>query len=100
MSDAEALRRVATAKRVLAAAESTINEPNVYTQIRLLNDLRKDNFFLSPNTWLQRNVVAGAGVNFYMGVEDFGLGCVQDRQREGRIRDVHVCGKPHVRQRA
>ena len=69
--DAEALRRVATAKRVLAAAESTINEPNVYTQIRLLNDLRKDNFFLSPNTWLQRNVVAGAGVNFYMGVEDF-----------------------------
>ena len=37
----------------------------------MLNDLRKDNFFLSPNTWLQRNVVAGAGVNFYMGVEDF-----------------------------
>ena len=53
--DAEALRRVATAKRVLAAAEATIDEPNFFTQIRLLNDLRKDNFFLSPSTWIQRN---------------------------------------------
>ena len=69
--DAESLRRVATAKRVLGAAEATIDEPNFFTQIRLLNDLRKDNFFLSPSTWIQRNVVAGAGVNFYMGVEDF-----------------------------
>jgi len=69
--NAESLRRVATAKRVLAAADSTIDEPNVFTQIRLLNDLRKDNFFLSPSTWISRNVVAGAGVNFYMGVEDF-----------------------------
>jgi hypothetical protein len=58
--DAEALRRVATAKRVLAAAEATIDEPNFFTQIRLLNELRKDNFFLSPNTWIQRNVLAGA----------------------------------------
>ena len=69
--DAEALRRVATSKRVLSSIDSTINEPNVFTQIRLLNDLRKDNFFLSPNTWISRNVVAGAGINLYMGVEDF-----------------------------
>ena len=69
--DAEALRRVATAKRVLTAGDAPINEPNFFTQVRLMNDSRKDNFFLSPSTWISRNVVAGAGVNAYMGVEDF-----------------------------
>ena len=83
--DADALRRVATAKRVLAAAEATIDEPNFFTQIRLLNNLRKDNFFLSPNTWIQRNVVAGAAVNAYMGVEDFASAAF----KTGSVKDAY-----------
>ena len=69
--DAEELRKIARAKRVLATVDGRINELNFFTELRILNDLRKDNFFLSPNSWLTRNVVAGAGVNFYTGVEDF-----------------------------
>ena len=48
-----------------------LNEGNVVAQVRMLNTLRKDNMFLSPSTWTQRNVVAGALVNFSNGMEDF-----------------------------
>ena len=69
--NAEDLRKLATAKRVGVLNDVGINEGNVMTQVRMLNTLRKDNLFLSPNTWMQRNVVAGALMNFSNGVEDF-----------------------------
>ena len=69
--NAEDLRKLATAKRVGVLNDVGINDGNVMTQVKMLNTLRKDNLFLSPNTWMQRNVVAGALVNFSNGVEDF-----------------------------
>ena len=69
--NAEDLRKLATAKRVGALNDVGINDGNVMVQAKMLNTLRKDNLFLSPNTWMQRNVVAGALMNFSNGVEDF-----------------------------
>ena len=36
------------------------------TQVRILNNVRKDNLFLSPSTWMQRNVLSGALINSAM----------------------------------
>ena len=69
--NAEELRKVARAKRVGALNDVTLNDGNVMTQVKILNTLRKDNLFLSPSTWIQRNVVAGGLMNFSNGVEDF-----------------------------
>ena len=69
--NADELRKVAVAKRVQGTNDIPVNESNVMTQVRILNNVRKDNLFLSPNTWIQRNVVAGAMVNFSNGMEDF-----------------------------
>ena len=69
--NAEDLRKIARAKRVGALNNIGINEGRISAQIRILNNLRRDNLFLSPSTWTQRNVVAGALVNFSNGAEDF-----------------------------
>ena len=69
--NAKELKDLARAKRVGALNDVGMNEGNVMTQVRMLNTLRKDNMFLSPSTWIQRNVVAGALVNFSNGMEDF-----------------------------
>lgn len=69
--NAEELRKIARAKRVGALNEVGLNEGRISTQVRILNNLRRDNMFLSPSTWVQRNVVAGALVNFSNGAEDF-----------------------------
>jgi len=69
--NAEDLRKIARAKRVGALNEVGLNEGRISTQVRILNNLRRDNMFLSPSTWVQRNVVAGALVNFSNGAEDF-----------------------------
>ena len=69
--NAEDLRKIARAKRVGALNNVGINESNISAQLRILNNLRRDNMFLSPSTWTQRNVVAGALINFSNGAEDF-----------------------------
>lgn len=69
--NAEDLRKIARAKRVGALNNIGINESNISAQIRILNNLRRDNMFLSPSTWVQRNVVAGVAINFSNGAEDF-----------------------------
>ena len=69
--NAEELRKVARAKRVGALNDVTRNDSNSMTQIKILNTRRKDNLFLSPSTWIQRNVVAGGLMNFSNGMEDF-----------------------------
>ena len=69
--NADELRKIAIAKRVDETNDIPINESNVMTQVRILNNVRKDNMFLSPNTWIQRNVVSGALINFSNGMEDF-----------------------------
>ena len=69
--NAEELRKVARAKRVGALNDVGMNDRNAMTQLRILNTLRKDNLFLSPSTWIQRNVVSGGLMNFSNGVEDF-----------------------------
>ena len=69
--NAEDLRKIARAKRVGALNEVGLNEGNISAQLRILNNLRRDNMFLSPSTWTQRNVVAGALVNFSFGFDDF-----------------------------
>ena len=69
--NAQELKNLARAKRVGALNDVGLNEGNVMAQVRMLNTLRRDNMFLSPSTWTQRNVVAGALVNFSNGMEDF-----------------------------
>lgn len=69
--NAEELRKIARAKRVGALNDVGMNDSNVLTQVKILNTLRKDNLFLSPSTWIQRNVVAGGLMNFSNGMEDF-----------------------------
>lgn len=69
--NAQQLKNIARAKRVGALTDANINDGDVMVQFRMLNTLRKDNMFLSPSTWIQRNVVAGALVNFSNGFEDF-----------------------------
>ena len=64
--NAEELRKIAIAKRV-EDNDIPLNESNVMTQFRILNNVRKDNLYLTSNSWLQRNVVAGAMVNFSNG---------------------------------
>ena len=69
--NAEDLRKIARAKRVGALNEVGLNDGRIAVQLRILNNLRRDNMFLSPSTWMQRNVVAGALINFSNGAEDF-----------------------------
>ena len=69
--NAEELRKIARAKRVGALNEVGLNDGRISVQVRILNNLRRDNMFLSPSTWVQRNVVAGALVNFTFGADDF-----------------------------
>ena len=69
--NADELRKIAIAKRVEGTNDIPINESNVMTQVRILNNVRKDNLFLSPSTWMQRNVLSGALINFSNGMEDF-----------------------------
>ena len=69
--NAEELRLLATAKRVQGSQDVPINSSNFMTQVQVLNNARKDNLFLSPSTWIQRNVVSGALINFSNGMQDF-----------------------------
>ena len=80
--NAEDLRKIARAKRVGALNNIGINEGRISAQVRILNNLRRDNMFLSPSTWTQRNVVAGALVNFSNGAEDFYSMGIRQGKRE------------------
>ena len=80
--NAEELRKIARAKRVGALNNIGINEGRISAQIRILNNLRRDNLFLSPSTWTQRNVVAGALINFSNGYEDFYAMGIKHSKRE------------------
>ena len=68
--DAQALERVARAKRLGATDGSSLTEKNFFTELRLLNNYRKANLFSSPATFIQRNVVSGALVNASYMMED------------------------------
>ena len=80
--NAEDLRKLARAKRVGALNNIGINEGTISAQVRILNNLRRDNMFLSPSTWTQRNVVAGALVNFSYGAEDFYAMGIKNSKRD------------------
>ncbi len=68
--NAPALKRIATLKRLNQTKDITLNRPEVFTQIEILNSYRKANLFASPATWIQRNVVSGALVNGSYMMED------------------------------
>tara|TARA_R100001443_G_scaffold26258_1_gene39473 strand:- start:30 stop:3350 length:3321 start_codon:yes stop_codon:yes gene_type:complete len=74
--DPQKLKRLALAKRLDGMLNTDINQPNLFTELHILNQYRKDNLFAAIGSWLFRNP-GSVLVGFKHGLQDIAEGAMR-----------------------